>query len=70
MKPEHFSYEDQSEDIETEDIEEGEPGFPADDLDIEPWPEAVDGVELLDRLFETFKTYLSLDQGAAEMLAL
>ncbi len=52
------------------DIDEAEPGFPGDDLDIGPWPEPVEGVELLDRLVETFKTYLSLDEGAAEVLAL
>ncbi len=77
MKQEHFSLmpavagcEDQSEAIEPEDIEKIEPEFPAADLDIEPWPEPVDGVELLDRLVETFKAYLSLDKGAAEVLAL
>jgi len=56
-------YEDNSETIEPEDIDEAEPGFPGDDLDIEPWPEPVEGIELLDRLVETFKTHLSLDGG-------
>ena len=63
-------YEDNSETIEPEDIDEAEPGFPGDDLDIEPWPEPVEGIELLDRLVETFKTHLSLDGGAAEVQAL
>jgi Protein of unknown function (DUF3631) len=63
-------HEDNSVDIEPDDIEEAEPGFPGDDLDTEPWPEPVDGVELLDRLVETFKAYLSLDEEAAEVLAL
>jgi hypothetical protein len=62
-------YDDDSEDTETEDIEEVEPRFPGDDLDIEAWPEPVDGIELLDRLVETFNTYLSLDPGMAEILA-
>ena len=41
-----------------------------DSVDIEAWPEAVDGSELLDRLVETFKMHLSLDPGVAEILAL
>jgi putative DNA primase/helicase len=61
---------DNSKDIEPEDIEEVEPRFPGVVLDIEAWPEPVDGVELLDWLVEIFETYLSLDEGAAEMLAL
>src|SRR5258708_173400 len=35
-----------------------------------PWPELVDGIELLDRLVATFRRYLALPVGAAETLAL
>jgi hypothetical protein len=63
-------YDDDSVDIESEDIEQVEAMFPGDNLDIEPWHEPVEGVGLLDRFVETFKTYLSLDEGAAEVLSL
>ena len=62
-------YDAEGETTEPEDIDEADPGFPGDDLDIEPWPEPVEGVELLDRYDETFRARLSLDEGAAEMCA-
>ena len=34
-----------------------------DSVDIEAWPEPVDGSSLLDRLVETFEAHLSLDAG-------
>jgi Protein of unknown function (DUF3631) len=36
----------------------------------EPWPDPVNGAELLDALVATFRRYLSLPEGAAETLAL
>lgn len=36
----------------------------------EPWPEPVDGAQLLDQLVSTFARYLVLPKGAAEALAL
>ncbi len=36
----------------------------------EPWPEPVDGNNLLDQLCRTFKRYLALPQGADVILAL
>ena len=36
----------------------------------EPWPEPVDGAELLDALVATFRRYLSIPEVAAETLAL
>ena len=36
----------------------------------DPWPEAVDGDDLLDQLVELFHRYLALPKGGAELLAL
>jgi hypothetical protein len=38
--------------------------------DAEPWPEAVNGAELLDDVAETFARYAALPSGAADALAL
>jgi putative DNA primase/helicase len=38
--------------------------------DPEPWPESVDGAEMLDELAETFSRFLALPEGAADMEAL
>lgn len=38
--------------------------------DVEPWPEPVDGVELLNDLAATFKRYVALPDHGAEVLAL
>lgn len=46
------------------------PGTAIDWPDIIPWPQAVNGVELLDELSTTIKRYLVLPSGAAETLAL
>lgn len=56
----------------------GAPGSAGDDLqgagfeleDPEPWPEPVDGAELLDDLAGTFTRFLALPDGAAPALAL
>jgi 5S rRNA maturation endonuclease (ribonuclease M5) len=38
--------------------------------DIEPWPEAVNGAEILDAIAERFSHYVVLPDGAADVLAL
>ncbi len=38
--------------------------------EIVPWPEPVDGAQLLDELVSTFQRYLILPEGAAEFIAL
>jgi Protein of unknown function (DUF3631) len=38
--------------------------------DVEPWPEPVDGADVLDKIAETFSRYLVLPPGAAEAMAL
>lgn len=47
-----------------------EPTGPAEPKPAEPWGEAVDGAELLDDLRRTFKRFLVLPAGAAELLPL
>ena len=38
--------------------------------EVEPWPEAVNGAEVLNEIAEAFKRYVALPAGAADMLAL
>lgn len=38
--------------------------------DVEPWPEAVNGVEVLDQVADTFVQYIALPNGGATTLAL
>ena len=38
--------------------------------DVEPWPEPVDGAEILDAIAKRFENYVVLPEGAADMLAL
>jgi hypothetical protein len=38
--------------------------------DVEPWPEAVNGAEVLDAIAETFSRYVVMPNGAADALAL
>ena len=38
--------------------------------DLEPWPESIDGAQLLDELAQTFREYVVLPKGAPEALAL
>ena len=38
--------------------------------DVEPWPEAVNGAEVLNEMAETFSRYCALPEGAKEILAL
>lgn len=45
-------------------------GTPVLFTDPEPWPDAVDGVGLLDDLSAFYRRYVVLPEGAAEMLAL
>src|SRR5262249_32978907 len=59
---------DENEDEAREDEADEIPGLVPGD--IVPWPEPVDGVTLLNDLTGVFCRYLSLDEGAAEMLAL
>jgi hypothetical protein len=39
-------------------------------LDVEPWPEAVDGAPVLDEVAKTVSSYLALPDGAADTIAL
>ena len=39
-------------------------------VEVEPWPEPVDGVKLLDELVSTFSRHLALCEGGAEAIAL
>lgn len=39
-------------------------------VDVEPWPEEVDGVELLDGLAQTFARFVALPDGAATAMSL
>ena len=53
----------------------GQPGADDfDDVDLltdpEPWPEPVNGVDLLDRLMAMVKSYLVLPSGAPETMAM
>ena len=38
--------------------------------DVEPWPEPVNGAEILDAIAKRFEHYVVLPEGAADMLAL
>ena len=45
-------------------------GSAVDLADVEPWPEPVDGAELLNAVAQTFERYLALPDGAADGLTL
>jgi len=49
---------------------EGLQGFDVDLPDVEPWPEAVFGVEVLSSISEAFSRYVILPPGAADILTL
>ncbi len=45
-------------------------GTPADVTDVEPWPESVNGADVLDQIAETLSRYIVLPDGAADAIAL
>jgi putative DNA primase/helicase len=45
-------------------------GCPIDLPDVEPWPQPVDGAEILEAISGTFSEYLALPPGAADAMAL
>jgi hypothetical protein len=69
VAPEELSIEEKKSNIK-KDRESKKQGQALDLLEPEPWPESVDGAELLGELEETFRRHLALSEGAAETLAL